>query len=186
MKEAFYQHRNDEKDNRKLNLQNFDVLTSFPSRGDKYFVVTPRRNDRKNSIKNYSDLGDGEIISLSNPQWYMGFQLSPRAHFYVYHQGKPVAIAPYATVACVISFLITGRQSIFPHQRISLDSGKIEGANLPTYTGPERRTGKINSQLPSHASTLTQLRRRARRLFPGRSARKQALHQIRERVQHKK
>lgn len=97
MKEAFYQHRNDEKDNRKLNLQNFDVLTSFPSRGDKYFVVTPRRNDRKNSIKNYSDLGDGEIISLSNPQWYMGFQLSPRAHFYVYHQGKPVAIAPYAT-----------------------------------------------------------------------------------------
>ena len=34
------------------------------------------------------------------------------------------AIAPYATVVCVISFLITGRQSIYPSQRISMDSGK--------------------------------------------------------------
>ena len=96
------------------------------------------------------------------------------------------AIAPYATVACVISFLITGRQSIFPHQRISLDSGKIEGPTAPTYTGPERRTGKINSQLPSRASTITQLRHRVKRFFPGRSTRKQALQQVRERVQHKK
>ena len=31
------------------------------------------------------------------------------------------AIAPYATVACVISFLITGRNSIYPSQRISFD-----------------------------------------------------------------
>lgn len=34
------------------------------------------------------------------------------------------AIAPYATVACVISFLITGQQSVYPNQRISWDSGK--------------------------------------------------------------
>ena len=33
-------------------------------------------------------------------------------------------IAPYATVACVISFLITGQQSMYPSQRISWDSGK--------------------------------------------------------------
>lgn len=33
-------------------------------------------------------------------------------------------IAPYATVACVISFLITGQQSVYPSQRISWDSGK--------------------------------------------------------------
>jgi len=30
-------------------------------------------------------------------------------------------IAPYATVACVISFLISGRQSIYINQRISFD-----------------------------------------------------------------
>ena len=34
------------------------------------------------------------------------------------------AIAPYATVACVISFLVTGQQSIYPSQRISLEGGK--------------------------------------------------------------
>lgn len=33
-------------------------------------------------------------------------------------------IAPYATVACVISFLVTGQQSIYPSQRISLEGGK--------------------------------------------------------------
>lgn len=33
-------------------------------------------------------------------------------------------IAPYATVVCVISFLVTGKQSIYPSQRISWDSGK--------------------------------------------------------------
>lgn len=34
------------------------------------------------------------------------------------------AIAPYAAVSCVISFLITGQQSMYPSQRISWDSGK--------------------------------------------------------------
>ena len=34
------------------------------------------------------------------------------------------AIAPYAAVSCVISFLITGQQSVYPSQRISWDSGK--------------------------------------------------------------
>lgn len=45
------------------------------------------------------------------------------------------AIAPYATVACVISFLVTGQQSIYPSQRITWDSGKNADAPLPT---PER------------------------------------------------
>ena len=36
------------------------------------------------------------------------------------------AIAPYATVACVISFLVTGQQSIYPSQQISWDSGKTD------------------------------------------------------------
>ena len=30
-------------------------------------------------------------------------------------------VAPYATVACVISFLVSGRQSIYINQRISFD-----------------------------------------------------------------
>ena len=34
------------------------------------------------------------------------------------------AIAPYATVACVISFLLSGRQSIYGSQRISFDKRK--------------------------------------------------------------
>lgn len=43
------------------------------------------------------------------------------------------AIAPYATVACVISFLVTGQQSIYPSQRISLDGGKTGDAeHVPT------------------------------------------------------
>lgn len=41
------------------------------------------------------------------------------------------AIAPYATVACVISFLVTGQQSVYPSQRISWDSGKALEAAPP-------------------------------------------------------
>ncbi|MBO5911773.1 MAG: chloride channel protein, partial [Elusimicrobiaceae bacterium] len=93
-------------------------------------------------------------------------------------------IAPYATVACVISFLITGRQSIFPHQRISWDSGKMEGT--PTYRGPERRgAGKAN-QHAYHTSAVTQVRRRLKRFWPGRSARRTAIEQALERVQKHK
>lgn len=42
------------------------------------------------------------------------------------------SIAPYATVACVISFLVTGQQSLYASQQISWDSGKV--ANQPTPT----------------------------------------------------
>ena len=92
-------------------------------------------------------------------------------------------IAPYATVACVISFLITGRQSIFPHQRISWDSGKTE--ETTTYHGPERRaSGKHQS--PYHTSAVTQVRHRLKRFWPGRSARRAAIEHARERVQKHK
>ena len=52
-------------------------------------------------------------------------------------------IAPYATVACVISFLITGQQSVYPNQRISWDSGKVIESTpvLPTRYG-RRATDK--------------------------------------------
>ncbi len=94
------------------------------------------------------------------------------------------AIAPYATVACVISFLITGRQSIFPHQRISLDSGKTsEDPSLQTYAGEGRRATDRTSQLPSHTSTVTQMRHRLKRFWPGRKTRRAVLKQARGRVQ---
>lgn len=36
-------------------------------------------------------------------------------------------IAPYATIACVISFLVTGQQSIYPSQRLAFDkSGQMD------------------------------------------------------------
>ena len=73
-------------------------------------------------------------------------------------------IAPYATVVCVISFLITGRQSIFPHQRISWDSGKTEEMHL--YQGPERRGVGKKSQRPYRTSAVTQVRHRLKRFLP--------------------
>ena len=52
-------------------------------------------------------------------------------------------IAPYATVACVISFLITGQQSMYPSQRISWDSGKtIEKPHSPFSHYGRRATDK--------------------------------------------
>ena len=79
--------------------------------------------------------------------------------------GAPVA--PYATVACVLSFLITGRQSIFPHQRISYDSGKIpQEPALKTYRGPHRRVTDVPSQLPVRVSSVSRLRHRVKRALP--------------------
>lgn len=46
------------------------------------------------------------------------------------------AVAPYATVACVISFLITGQQSIYPSQRVSFDKGSTDGPSVPVQYGP--------------------------------------------------
>ena len=89
------------------------------------------------------------------------------------------AIAPYATIACVISFLITGRQSIFPHQRISLDSGKTP--ERAPYNGPERRSGS-KVTLPYHTSTATHVRHQLKRFLPGRNARKAAIFTGRKRV----
>ncbi len=97
------------------------------------------------------------------------------------------AIAPYATVACVISFLITGRQSIFPHQRISWDSGKTpEEHPLKTYSGPERRGAGKRAHISYHTSVATQVRHRLKRFWPGRSARRAAIEHARERVQKQK
>lgn len=89
-------------------------------------------------------------------------------------------IAPYATVVCVISFLITGRQSIFPHQRISVESGKMERDGNP-YQGPGRRATD-QPVLPFHTSATTQMRHRLKRFWPGKSSRKDVITRGRERV----
>ena len=95
-------------------------------------------------------------------------------------------IAPYATVACVISFLITGRQSIFPHQRISWDSGKTPQEPMAVYRGPQRRLSDRTSRLPSRVSAATQMRHRLKRFWPGRKARRAVTLQGREKIQKQK
>ena len=99
--------------------------------------------------------------------------------------GAPVA--PYATVACVISFLITGRHSVFPHQRISFNSGKVESAQS-SYSGPNRRSSD-RVQRPAHTSLVTHMRHRIKRFWPQRFARQDVISRGRQRVQqavHKK
>ncbi len=89
-------------------------------------------------------------------------------------------IAPYATVACVISFLLTGKQSIFPHQRISLDSGKMTD-QASAYQGPGRRATDRN-QLPSRTLVTTQMRHRIKRFWPQRTTRQDVIARGRQRV----
>lgn len=54
------------------------------------------------------------------------------------------AIAPYAAVSCVISFLITGQQSMYPSQRISWDSGK----SLPPPTASDHWGRRATDRVP--------------------------------------
>lgn len=93
-------------------------------------------------------------------------------------------IAPYATVACVISFLVTGRESIFPHQRISWDSGKMtEESTSKSYNGPERRGV---DKFSYHTSSATQVRHHLKRFLSGRAARRAVIEQGRQRTQKRK
>ncbi len=56
------------------------------------------------------------------------------------------AIAPYAAVSCIISFLITGQQSMYPSQRISWDSGKMPAAPAqPGHSLGRRATDHIQT-----------------------------------------
>lgn len=75
-------------------------------------------------------------------------------------------IAPYATVSCVISFLITGQQSVYPSQRISWDSGKTDNQHpaVPVHYG--RRSTDVTHQV------------RARKLFVKKAWRELTQHLI--------
>ncbi len=90
-------------------------------------------------------------------------------------------IAPYATVACVISFLVTGRQSIFPHQRISMGSGKVEEPAPDIYRGPRRRRTD-RAELPNQATVTMQMRHRLKRFLSTSADRRRAIDQARERI----
>ncbi len=64
------------------------------------------------------------------------------------------AIAPYATVACVISFLITGQQSVYPSQRISWDSGKTPNEHPAVPINYGRRASDRKTQVRARKTML--------------------------------
>jgi len=70
------------------------------------------------------------------------------------------AIAPYATVACVISFLITGQQSVYPNQRISWDSGKTPDEH-PAVPVPYGR--RASDRTPTHIRSRKTILKKALR-----------------------
>ncbi len=43
------------------------------------------------------------------------------------------SVAPYAAVSCIVSFLVTGRRSIYPKQEFSFDKNLIEDDTVNTY-----------------------------------------------------
>lgn len=47
-------------------------------------------------------------------------------------------IAPYAAVTCVISFLLSGRQSVYSSQRISLDKKREKAIAKVDYSNPQK------------------------------------------------
>lgn len=47
---------------------------------------------------------NGEIVMLSNPCWYMGYVVSPRAYLQIYNKGKYITSAPYATYSDFFSY----------------------------------------------------------------------------------
>ena len=75
-------------------------------------------------------------------------------------------IAPYAMVVCIISFLVTGRQSIFPHQRITWDSGKTEEAPAPLPEKFGRRASDRQPRLPHRKTLGNRLKSSVKNLLP--------------------
>lgn len=76
-------------------------------------------------------------------------------------------IAPYATVSCVISFLITGQQSIYPNQRISLDSGKTPYTSTGLHPNYGRRASDRKQRILSRKNMFKKaLREMTHHLIP--------------------
>ena len=90
MKEAFYKNKNAK--DKKIHYEDFLVIKPELHPDDIYVRVYPTLKDHP-----AKQVVEGEEITLSNPKWYMGFIVSPRAYFEVYNNGKRTAYAPYAT-----------------------------------------------------------------------------------------
>ena len=93
----------------------------------------------------------GGIGGIVTPIFFVGAQAGAMLADFLHVDSATLAalglvavLAPYATVACVISFLVTGQQSIYPSQRISLDSGKsADGPSMPIDYGKRLQHTKI-------------------------------------------
>ncbi|MCQ2410197.1 MAG: chloride channel protein [Elusimicrobiaceae bacterium] len=81
-------------------------------------------------------------------------------------------IAPYAAVSCVISFLVTGQQSVYPSQRISWDSGKTVDQHPAAPVNYGRRATDQTSTLPRKTLFKKAWREMTHHLIPHRTDKK--------------
>lgn len=91
MKQAFYKNRNAKAKDKEIHYEDFVVIKPELHPEDIYVRVYPTLKDHPEK-----QVEEGERIMLSNPKWYMGFVVSPRAYFDVYNNGKRTISAPYA------------------------------------------------------------------------------------------
>jgi hypothetical protein len=92
MKQAFYDNRNAEAKDKEIRYEDFLVIKPQLHPDDIYLRVYPTLKDHPEK-----QVDEGMEITLSNPKWYMGFIVSPRAYFEVYNRGERTVFAPYAT-----------------------------------------------------------------------------------------
>ena len=92
MKQAFYKNRNAKAKDKEIHYEDFIVTKPELHPEDIYLRVYPTLKDNPSER-----VDEGMEITLSNPKWYMGFIVSPRAYFEVYNSGKRTVFAPYAT-----------------------------------------------------------------------------------------
>ena len=70
-------------------------------------------------------------------------------------------IAPYAAVTCVISFLLSGRQSVYGSQRISFDKSKEVPISSVDYANPHKA-----KRAAKKGMVLKTLKRMSKHLIP--------------------
>ena len=97
MKDAFYKNKNAK--DKKIHYEDFLVIKPELHPDDIYVRVYPSLKDHPSK-----QVVEGEKITLSNPKWYMGFIVSPRAYFEVYNSGKRTVFAPYATYSDIFAY----------------------------------------------------------------------------------
>ena len=99
MKQAFYNNRNAKAKDKEIHYEDFIVTKPELHPEDIYLRVYPTLKDNPSER-----VDEGMEITLSNPKWYMGFIVSPRAYFEVYNSGKRTVFAPYATYSDIFAY----------------------------------------------------------------------------------